>query len=189
MSNAEHAAGVAVAEHAIAALEAASPMPGATFEPEPASSPPVVGSAEWMAARTAQQLIDQSDALDAVRQREQPRVEEYDSAAGEKRAAYLRVALMNAPARRLGRSEGTVIQLPHGALALATLDKDGAIQRLAPAVLGVDDIRPEQWEAKDREWRARERAAENALLARSFSVETCMEEGLLTTAEAAELEG
>jgi hypothetical protein len=173
----------------IAALEAASPMPGATFEPEPASSPPVVGSAEWVAARTAQQLIDQSNALDAVRQREQPRVEEYDSAADEKRRRWLSRALMNSPAQRFGEAPGgTVEVLPNGVPTMVTKDADGLVQKLSPLVIAIEDISPGQWDEYDRVWQRRQREAENTALAREFSADLCVEEGVMSQEEAAALD-
>jgi hypothetical protein len=180
-----YAAGVAVAEHVIAALD--TPVAGQAPDSGHSGVTPM-GSAEWAASKLAEELMAQSDAKDTLRRKEQPGAEEYDSAAAEKRGRWLQVAAMNAPAERLGRAEGTVIQLPHGALALATLAGDGSIERLAPVVLGVEDIAPADWDRRNAVWEARQRVNENELLARSFGADQCVAEGLFSEAERSELD-
>jgi hypothetical protein len=180
----EHAAGVAVADRIIAALDAP------VAEPDGGTSgrTPAAGSAEWAASRLAEQLMAQSDAKDTLRRKQEPPAEEYDSAAAEKRGKWLQVAAMHAPAERLGRAEGTVIQLPGVGLVLATLAGDGSIQRLAPAVFDGETILPPDWDRRAAVWEARQRTAENELLARAFSADTCVAEGLFTEAERAQLD-
>jgi len=175
----QRAAGRAEAERRITEIMGA---PDDVAQPGP--SGPAMDSPQWSAARLAGQLMAQSDAKDALRAKEQPYIDVYDAVAAEKRGRWLQQAAMNAPAERLGRAEGTVIQLPHGALALATMDKSGAIQRLAPVVLGAETIGPADWDRREAEWQARTRVAENELLARAYSAETCVAEGLMSAVEA-----
>jgi hypothetical protein len=183
----EHAAGVAVADRIIAALD--GPKESLPASKDQLDDGPAPGSAEWAAAKLADQLMAQSDAKDALRRKQEPPAEAYDSAEFEKRAKWLQVAAANAPAERLGRAEGTtVIQLPHGALALATLAGDGSIQRLAPVVLGAETILPPDWDRRNQVWEARQRVAENELLARAFGADQCVAERLFSAAERAGLD-
>jgi hypothetical protein len=179
-----YAAGVAAAEHVIAALDAPAAAPDSGH-----SGVTAIGSAEWAAGKLAGELMAQSDAMDALRRKQEPPAEAYDSTAAEKRGRWLQVAAMHAPAERLGRTEGsTVIQLPHGALALATLDASGAIERLAPVLIGVEDVGPADWDRHAAQWEARQRTAENELLARAFGADQCVAEGLFGESERAGLD-
>lgn len=156
---------------------------------ETAEEPVKIGSPAWEAQQRAAAAMKQDAALEVLRKRQQPQTEPYDTAIDERRRWALQQAINNAPAERYGPSPGSAgMVLPNGELVLAEHGKDGLLGRVRPGVISARTIRPYEWDALDRQWRAQQRQHENELLAREFGAEACVREGLFTAAEAAELD-
>jgi hypothetical protein len=176
----QYLAGVEAARRRFEELMAEPDEPPA--DPQPA---PAIGTPAWEAQQTARKLLAQDEALQVLRAREQPQVAEFDADAAERRQWALTQALQDAPATRFDGRGGQAMML-NGTLVLAEM-KNGLIDTVRPAVIESDVILPHQWDEHDKHWQVQRRQRENELLVRTYGLAQCVEAGLLTDAEAAEL--
>jgi hypothetical protein len=149
-----------------------------------------MGTPEWETQRIVEKLLASDKKQEEGRRAAVPDVVvgEYDVDGVEKRGLWLDRALAHMPAWRGGRAPGgSVLMLPNGVPVLAAKNKHGDIVELSPVVYGVEDIAPADWDARDELWQRQVRENENIALARYFGPGPCVEAGVMTAEEAAQL--